>query len=210
MILFKKNLIKTLIILVYKFFNSLFIIVSYLFFQKNKNDIKIFYGGALTGNIGGTLVKIKKLKKKFSNNFFRFNCIYLQSNSIYLNKFAVKFFNKVNMPIIHNQNGVFYKGWYGKGWERENKKMSHQLHAADYVFYQSNFSKNCADLFLGKRKGPSEILYNAVNIDEFYLIKKKNLGKNLKILITGKYQEHLSYSLEFAIKSLNLLIKKKN
>ena len=149
------------------------------------------------------------MKKKFNNNLFRFNCIYLQSNSIYLNKFAIKFFNKVKIPIIHNQNGIFYKGWYGKGWEDENKKMSFQLHAADYVFYQSNFSKNCSDEFLGVRKGPNEILYNAVDTKEFYPIKKKLLGSEIKILVTGKYQEHLYYSLEFATKVLNKLIENK-
>tara|TARA_B100000902_G_scaffold398467_1_gene465337 strand:+ start:279 stop:1376 length:1098 start_codon:yes stop_codon:yes gene_type:complete len=209
MILFKKSYLKKLLILIYKFFNSLIAIFNYLIFKKNNNLIKVFYGGSLTGNVGGTLVKIKKLKKKFNNNPFRFNCIYLQSNSIYLNKFAIKFFNKVKMPIIHNQNGIFYKGWYGKGWEDENKKMSFQLHAADYVFYQSNFSKNCSDEFLGVRRGPNEILYNAVDTKEFYPFKKKLLGSEIKILMTGKYQEHLYYSLEFAIKVLNKLIENK-
>ena len=206
MILFKKSYFKKFLIIVYRLFNSLISIINYLIFKKNEKEIKIFYGGSLTGNIGGTLVKIKKLKKKFNNNFSEFNCIYLQSNSIYLNKFAIKFFKKVKIPIIHNQNGVFYEGWYGKGWKTENDKMSFQLHSADYVFYQSNFSKNCSEKFLGHRKGPSEILYNAIDDKVFFPNKKKLLGSELKILITGKYENHLYYSLEFAIQVLNSLI----
>ena len=66
----------------------------------------------------------------------------------------------------------FIKAGSGEGWEDENKKMSFQLHAADYVFYQSNFSKNCSDEFLGVRKGPNEILYNAIDNKEFYPTKK--------------------------------------
>ena len=85
---------------------------------------------ALNWKYWRNISKNKKLKKKFNNNFLNFNCIYLQSNSIYLNKFAIKFFNKVKIPIIHNQNGIFYEGWYGKGWEDENDKMSFQLHSS--------------------------------------------------------------------------------
>ena len=47
--------------------------------------------------------------------------------------------------------------------------------AADYVFYQSNFSKNCSEKFLGVRKGPNEILYNAVDNKVFFPNKKKLL-----------------------------------
>ena len=206
MILFKKNYLKKIIIFFYKFFNSLISIINYFIFNKANDKIKVFYGGSLTGDIGGTLVKLKKLKKKFANNYIGYNCIYLQSNSIYLNKFAIKFFNKVKIPIIHNQNGVFYEGWYGNGWEKENEKISYQLHKANYVFYQSQFSKDCSDKFLGIRNGPSEILYNAVDTSVFSPNKKKELGSELKILVSGKYQEHLYYSLEFALNILNLLL----
>jgi len=64
MILFKKSYFKKFLIIVYRLFNSLISIINYLIFKKNEKEIKIFYGGSLTGNIGGTLVKIKKLKKK--------------------------------------------------------------------------------------------------------------------------------------------------
>ena len=209
MILFRKSHLKKIIIFFYRLLNSLISITNFLIFKKHEKEIKVFYGGSLTGNIGGTLVKIKKLKKKFANNFLKFNCIYLQSNSIYLNQFAINFFKKVKIPIIHNQNGVFYEGWYGDGWKKENEKMSFQLHKADYVFYQSNFSKKCSEKFLGHRQGPSEILYNAIDNKIFFPIKKKILGSKLKILVTGKYQNHLYYSLEFAIKVLNSLITNK-
>ena len=52
----------------------------------------------------------------------------------------------LKIPIIHYQNGVFYSGWFGDGWEK-NYDMSLQYQIADYVFYQSNFSKNCAEKF---------------------------------------------------------------
>ena len=208
MILFKKSYFKKFLIIVYRLFNSLISIINYLIFKKNEKEIKIFYGGSLTGNIGGTLVKIKKLKKKFNNNFSNFNCIYLQSNSIYLNKFAIKFFKKVKIPIIHNQNGVFYEGWYGKGWKTENDKMSFQLPIVLIMsFIKVTFPKLFRKIFRS-REGPSEILYNAVDT-KFFSKPKKLLGSELKILMTGKYENHLYYSLEFAIQVLNSLITNK-
>ena len=58
----------------------------FIFYFKIKisNRIKIYYGGAITGDIGGPLVKLKRLKKKmFPQSFFNFNVVYLLSNAIY-------------------------------------------------------------------------------------------------------------------------------
>lgn len=209
MIYFRKKVIKEYILKFYIIFNSILVKFNCLLFVNKNNKIKVFFGGSITGNIGGTLVKIQRLKKKFKNNNFKFNCVYLLSNSIYLNKSAIRNLKKKKIPIIHNQNGVFYKGWYGNGWEKKNSDMSYQFHSADYVFYQSNFSKFCSERFLGKREGPGEVLYNAVDTKFFRPYQKKKLRSDLKILVTGKYQEHLYYSLEFSLKVLYELNKSK-
>ena len=211
MIYFKKKKIKEIILFLYKNFNSLNIYFNSIFKIFKKKNLRVFYGGSLEGNIGGTLVKLKRLTYHFKNHRINFNSLYLLSNSIYLTKNALRFIKKSKIPIIHNQNGVFYKGWYGGGWEEKNKQMSFQYHMADYVFYQSNFSKMCAEKFLGKREKESqgEILYNAVDNYFFSPHQKKILSSELKILVTGKYQQHLCYSLKFAIDILNQLNKNK-
>ena len=63
--------------------------------------------------------------------------------------------------MVHNQNGVFYPAWYEGDWQRQNEVMAHSYHLADYVFWQSEFCRRTANMFLGKRKGPGEVLYNA-------------------------------------------------
>ena len=88
---------------------------------------------------------------------------------------------------------------------KRKRENIYQLHKADYVFYQSQFSKDCSDKILGIRNGPYEILYNAVDTSVFSP-NKKELGSELKILVSSKYQEHLYYSLEFALNTLNLLL----
>ncbi len=208
MIYFKKNIFKSALLQIYILYNSSKVLINIILgLFKFKNKIKLSYGGSLSGNLGGTKVKITRLNKFFRNNDLNFNTLYLLSNSIYLNKFSLKLLKNSKIPIIHNQNGVFYKGWYGKGWQEKNKNMSFQYNIADYVFYQSKFSKYCAEKFLGQRDGPGEILYNAVDNKFFRRFKVKTLGSQLNILVSGKYQSHLYYSLEFVIEVLNILNK---
>ncbi len=206
MIYFKKKKIKSVLLYLYKIFNSANVYLNIIFknFKKRKN--RVFFGGSIVGDVGGTLIKVKNLNEYFKNCRLNFNILYVLSNSRYLSKNSLKFAKKSRIPIIHNQNGVFYSGWFGDGWEKKNYDMSLQYQIADYVFYQSNFSKNCAKKFLGPREGPGEILYNAVDTKLFSPNKKKLLGSELNILITGKYEDHLYYSLEFAIHVLNALI----
>jgi glycosyltransferase involved in cell wall biosynthesis len=207
MIYFKKYLLKKITLSVYIYFNSLNILINKIFrFFNLKKKIQVYYGGSLKGNLGGTLVKIERLNEYFKNHNFRFNIVYLLSNSIYLNKISLRSLKKSKIPIIHNQNGVFYKGWYGSGWERKNNEMSFQYQIADYVFYQSKFSQSSAEKFLGIRNGPGEVLFNAVDQKKFFLIEKRKINSELRILVSGKYQEHLYYSLEYVIKILKQLI----
>ena len=97
---FKKKLIKILILKIYTFINSLLVVINSFFKNINKNQIKVFYGGSFTGNMGGTLVKIKRLKKNFQNNYFGYNCVYLLSNSIYLNKHAIRNLKRKKPNVI--------------------------------------------------------------------------------------------------------------
>ena len=64
------------------------------------------------------------------------------------------------------------------------KFISKIYHAADYVFWQSNFCKKSADRFLGERVGKGEVLYNAIDTKKFYPVKK-NSDNIFRFLITG-------------------------
>ncbi len=157
--------------------------------------------------MGGPLVKIKRLNFFFPEYLWNYNLAYLISNAPYLGRNTLIDLKYKNVPIVLNQNGVFYSGWYSGDWEKQNKIMSYAYHEADYVFWQSNFCKLSANKFLGKRKGNGEILYNAVNLNLFF--PKKNLNQEyFKFLITGKISKHLNYRLESSIMGLSLARKK--
>lgn len=195
---------KKFIISVYKFIRGIQVFIS--FKNNNKKKIITFYGGAISGNIGGTLVKIKRLKRFFPENNFSFNIVYVLSNSVYLPLFALKILKKRNIPIVHNQNGVFYPSWYSGDYKNKNMLMATQYKYADYVFFQSEFCKKIAEKFLGKCNSRYEILYNAVDTDFFRPDNIKKLEKNdFFFLITGKFTKIHFYHLKKTILAINVL-----
>ena len=192
---------KKCIIYFWKIFQWIFIFYS----KKRKKDCKIkpFFSGAVSGNYGGPFVKVQRLKSFFSESYFGFNIVYILSNAIFITSNAVKFFKYHKIPIILNQNGVFYPGWFRGNWKTKNKLMSIPYHEADYVFWQSKFCKLAADKFLGKRKGPGEILYNCVDTKFFVPTSKKTYKNEFIFLISGKINLNLEYRITEAIKGLS-------
>ena len=175
----------------------------------NKNKLHIYFGGARTGDRGGPLVKVARLKKAFGENRFNYNLLYVLSNAPYLPEYAYRYIKGKKIPIVLNQNGVFYEAWYQGNWQYENARMSTPYHLADYVFYQSKFCEEAANKFLGKRKGDSEILYNAVNTALFKPNKESFYQTDTPFifLLTGQIDKHLYYRVESTIKALAAVIK---
>ena len=107
------------------------------------------------------------------------------------------------IPIVANQNGVYYPGWYAGDWEAENRRMAEPYLLADHVFYQSEFCKRSAERFLGTRDGPGEVLYNAV---ETRLFRPQNRSRDDKapfvFLVAGKVPAQQTYRLEAAVRGL--------
>lgn len=164
--------------------------------------LKIYYGGARAGDIGGPLVKVKRLKEHFPERRFSFNIVYTLSNTPYLSEQALLHIKRKQIPLILNQNGLFYPGWYDGDWEKNNFVMSKAYHLADHVFWQSEFCRRSANKFLGERRGPGEILYNAIDTKLFHPAGEKSPRKPITFLITGKINEHLNYRLKSTIEAL--------
>jgi len=110
--------------------------------------------------------------------------------------------------IVWNQNGVAYPAWRKVGWEKTNAPMAELLHAADYVFYQSQFCKLSADRFLGERKGPWEILYNAVDTHVFTPNQSDPDPHHLVLLLAGSHNQY--YRIETALQTLAFLTRQRS
>lgn len=164
----------------------------------------IWYGGARPGNIGGPLVKVKRLIQFFPQEYLGFSHVYLLSNTPYLSKIALRFLKYKKIPIILNQNGVYYGAWYDGNWEAKNREMANAWHSADYVFCQSEFCFLCAEKYLGQRNGRTEILFNAVDINRFRPRDFKENCNSIVFLLTGKIDNHLYYRLDITLRSFAL------
>ncbi|MBI3977218.1 MAG: glycosyltransferase family 4 protein [Chloroflexi bacterium] len=104
------------------------------------------------------------------------------------------------IPLVWNQNGTFVPFAYGPDRTRwGNAVMAPLLHGADYVLYQSEFARLEADHFLGKRQGPAEILYNAVDTRRFSPSVTPP-GDELVLLAAGSHND--GYRLPAAIRTL--------
>lgn len=162
----------------------------------------VFYGGARAGDFGGTLVKARLLQSRFPEQRWHFSLLYILSNAIFLPQFVLGRIKAAGVPIVLNQNGVFYPAWYQQGWERENARMAKVHAAADYVFYQSEFCQRCAEQFLGRRNGRSEILYNAVDTRHFTPAEAASDKRSFTFLVTGKIGTSTAYRLASSISGL--------
>jgi len=168
------------------------------------SEPRVFYGGARVGDTGGTLVKVKRLRQYFPEYRWSYNLVYGLSNAPYLPACALRLLNARGIPIVCNQNGVFYPAWFAGDWQARNVEMSHAYHLADHVFWQSEFCRRAADEFLGERVGPGEILYNAVDTGHYAPPGRHDdeSPRPFRFLLTGVIGSHLYYRIESTLEGL--------
>ena len=179
------------------------------FWPKDENSIAVYYAGGVKGNVGGGLVKLSRLQTVFKEKKRGFNLVYNLSNWSLLSESSLQGLQKQNIPIVHNQNGTFYKAWYGEGWEKENENMAKAFHAAKHVFFQSEFCRKAATYHLGERVGASEVLYNAIDTDFFRPQESKAKNKSPIFLITGKIDYSTWHRVHCALEALKLAVAEK-
>lgn len=196
------SVVKALIRYMWTMLQTLCVIVTTIY-PRSFIGIRVYYGGARPGNLGGPLVKVKRLSKFFPESHSQYNLIYALSNTPYLSNTALNILQSKNIPLVLNQNGVFYPGWYGGNCELMNAKMKGLYHRADYVFWQSNFCRRAANYFLGHRDGPGEILFNAIDTEHFLPVEKKP-DRPFTFLLTGIIPLHLQYRVMSAITGLRV------
>src|SRR5204863_4802010 len=103
--------------------------------------------------IHGGKVKLLALRERFGDSWKHFNLAYLVSSGLpFAPSLWVKIYKFFGIKIVWNQNGVAYGAWAGEKETHINKLME-GIHLADHVVYQSEFTKESADRYLGKIHG---------------------------------------------------------
>jgi glycosyltransferase involved in cell wall biosynthesis len=150
----------------------------------------ISLGGVLEDRrlIHGGAVKLIHLRDAFDLSDQTFNLLYLVSSA--RPRFAgdlVARCETLGIPLVWNQNGVAYPGWAGRDTRRYNDPMRRLRARATYVIYQSAFCRDSAERFLGHLDGPSEVLFNPVDLVKFRPAANPLPETPLKLLTLGTH-----------------------
>jgi glycosyltransferase involved in cell wall biosynthesis len=133
----------------------------------------VYDGGIIenaSGIVVGGAVKLIALNNEFPGNRSKFNVLYLVSSYLPANADVLaKWARKHGAIVVLNQNGVAFPGWAGGRVEEFNAPMRRVLNLADFVFYQSTFCRQAADMWIGSpAKGVGfDVLNNSVDLERF-------------------------------------------
>lgn len=169
--------------------------------QRQNSHPRVFYGGAIPGNRGGPRVKVKLLKQEFPQKILDFNLVYALSNFPFLSKETIRLLKDSCIPLVLNQNGAYWPGWYGPGWEKMNQPNSLIYRESDYVFWQSEFARVASRKFLSTTDPPGEVLYNAVNLNLFHPRVGKEPKNKITFLVAGNFNARNFYQIEGAFRA---------
>ena len=140
--------------------------------SRRRSGLHVFYGhdrvpGAGEAVSGGTAM-FQRLVSRFPNERVGLTLIYLSTTWLPGDlRPLLAVARQRRAAVVLNQDGVAYPGFAGEATESLNRPYRRALLAADHVLYQSEFSKLSADTFLGEPSGTWEVLYNAVDVNQF-------------------------------------------
>lgn len=170
----------------------------------------VFYGyeklPARTEPASGGIIKCQDLEHRFPNAPASPNLLYLVSSALPPHlPVLLRAAKRARCPIVLNQNGVAYPAWHPVGWAEANHPLALAYHAADHVFWQSDFCRRGADRYLGAYKGPGEILFNAVDTSVF-TPGRRDAAQGPVVLVSGSHM--FRYRLETAIQAFAGFLRK--
>jgi glycosyltransferase involved in cell wall biosynthesis len=176
--------------------------------RPDRAGIHVFYGLSApdrdTTQLGGGLVKLAALQDHFPNSVHAFNLLYLVSSRLPAGAARMaESARRAGARVVLNQDGVAYQAWFGTGWQEYNAYLGRLLHAADYVFFQSEFCKRAAEHFLGRRNSGCEVLYNAVDTRAFSPDGSFARSREPRLLVAGTHKR--AHRVRGAIETLALL-----
>jgi len=154
--------------------------------------------------VHGGKVKLLSLRERFGETWTGFNIAYFASSGLpFAPAVWMRLYKLFGVKVVWNQNGVAYPAWAGKETRRINQLMD-PIHLANYVIFQTEFTKKCSDKFLGTYTGPHTILINPVDTKVFKPRSESLPVEPLKIIMSGHHfesKERLGVSLD-AIRKL--------
>ncbi|MEO6848713.1 MAG: glycosyltransferase family 4 protein [Chthoniobacterales bacterium] len=175
-----------------------------------QKDLRLNYGHIANTDkndivIGGN-VKLLHLQERFPQHLNDFNLLYLVSSApVPYWEDLVSFAKSKGCKFVWNQNGVAYRSWCGDYYPWFNAPLKNLIKQADYVVYQSEFCRLCADRYLTPVDAPNEILFNPVDLEAFHPTETPLPSEPWELLAAGT--SHHFYRVKSALDCLSHLLK---
>lgn len=156
---------------------------------------RVFYGHrqvpGLDERSHGGMVKFQHMQGAFPNAPMGFNVLYMVSSQPPRGAIGMaRAARWRGAAVVWNQNGVGYPAWAGSDWQRVNEPMRAMFGLANHVFFQSEFCRTTAKLFVGEPRGTAEVLHNPVDTD-FFAPSDQRPPEGLVLLLGGtQYQRY--------------------
>lgn len=153
----------------------------------------------------GGSVKLTYLAEYFPHHFPSANLAYVVTTVGHpLQEKILQVTKRKGLKFIINHDGVAFPAWAGERYIEFNRISKQVLDHADFIVYQSHFSKFSADLYLSPPNVPHEIIYNPVDVHHFVPqdVKKPEV---LTLMLGGNQYE--KYRLQLTLQTLHSLLK---
>lgn len=168
-----------------------------------KGRVVINLAGALPPEgsiVHGGKVKLLTLQEKFGDSWKNFNLAYFASSGLpFAPALWLKIYRLFGIQTVWNQNGLAYPALYPQKIVERINNILRPIHLADFVVYQTEFTKRCTDKFIGKFSGPSEVIVNPVDTQKFKPQEHPSPQEPLVVIMSGNHfesKERMLVSLE--------------
>lgn len=148
--------------------------------------------------VGGPTVKLGRLSQYFKQDDRGFNIVYTVSDQIPPD--ACRELQQDGKRVVLNCPGVYFPA-YRPNYGLMNEPLGELHRLADYVIYQTAFSREAAQAYLGSRGDKTDIVYNAVDFDHFAVPARP--GDRFNILVAGNH--YIRHRIEPLIQAMPLI-----
>ncbi|MBX4206181.1 glycosyltransferase family 4 protein [Candidatus Parcubacteria bacterium] len=140
--------------------------------------------------IHGGKVKLLALREKFGDSWKRFNIAYFVSSGLPSVPAAwIRAYKMFGVKVVWNQNGFAYPALYPLDVVARVNGLFTPMRLADFVVYQTEFTKRCTEKFLGRIRTPSAVLINPVDTEKFRPAEAPLPEDPFVILMAGNHFE---------------------
>ncbi|MEK7148023.1 MAG: glycosyltransferase family 4 protein [Patescibacteria group bacterium] len=158
--------------------------------------------------IHGGKPKFLHIRERFGDSWKHFNIAYFGSSSLpFAPTIWMRIYKLFGVKVAWNQNGIAYPAVYPEKIVKRINNLLMPIHLSDYVIYQTEFVKRCADKYLGEFKGLSSIIINPVDTHHFKPREIPPPQEPLVIIMLGNHFESKE-RMDVSIRALKILREK--